>query len=334
MPTNLPPDYFKIEEAFRRASSNEEKIALLQEMMSVVPKHKGTDRLRADLRKKLAALRRAPKGKKATARHESPYHIEREGAGQVVLVGTPNTGKSALLRALTNAEPQVAPYPFTTWTPKPGMMTFENVQVQLIDTPPLNEDHIEPELMNLIRRVDLVLLVLDVQGYPIQAFEDAMELLEGARIAPLHSIDDYVSTLDVNEQRSWSFKPFLVLVNKSDEPGDDEDVEVLGELLGEAWTLLPVSAETGRNLGMMRRAVFERLEIIRVYSKPPGSEPDLSAPFVLEKGSTVETFAAKVHRDFLETLKTARIWGEGVYDGQMVGRDHVLQDGDVVELRT
>jgi hypothetical protein len=98
--------------------------------------------------------------------------------------------------------------------------------------------------------------------------------------------------------------------------------------------LLPVSAETGRNLDWLRRAVFDRLEIIRVYSKPPGEEPDLSAPFVMEKGGTVEDFATKVHQDFLQTLKSARIWGEGVYDGQMVGRDHVLHDGDVVELRT
>ncbi len=328
MPTNLPPDYFKIEEEFRRARSNEKKIALLQEMMSVVPKHKGTDRLRADLRKKLANLKRAPKARKAVARYESPYHIDREGAGQVVLVGTPNTGKSALVRALTNAEPEVAPYPFTTWTPRPGMMRFENVQIQLIDTPPLNEDHIEPELMNLVRRVDLVLLVLDLQGYPIQAFEDALALLEAYRIAPLHRRGEH------DGEKGWSFKPFLVLVNKSDEPSDDEDVAVLGELLGETWELLPVSAETGRNLDKMRRAVFDMLDIMRVYSKPPGEEPDRSAPFVLEKGSTVETFAAKVHRDFLETLKTARIWGTGVYDGQMVGRDHVLHDGDVVELRT
>jgi len=328
MPTNLPPDYFKIEEEFRQARSNEEKIALLKEMMSVVPKHKGTDRLRADLRKKLAALKRAPKARKAVARYESPYHIDREGAGQVVLVGTPNTGKSALLRALTNAEPEVAPYPFTTWTPRPGMMRFENVQIQLIDTPPLNEEHVEPELMNLIRRVDLVLLVLDLQGYPIQAFEDALDLLEAYRIVPLHRQED------LGDEKGWALKPFLVLVNKSDERSDDEDVAVLGELLGEEWTVLPVSAETGRNLDQMRRAVFDRLDIIRVYSKPPGEEPDRSAPFVLEKGSTVEVFAAKVHRDFLETLKTARIWGEGVYEGQMVGREHVLHDGDIVELRT
>jgi small GTP-binding protein len=328
MPTNLPPDYFKIEEEFRKARSNEEKIALLNKMMSVVPKHKGTDRLRADLRRKLATLKRQPRARKAVARYTSPFHIDREGAGQVVLVGPPNTGKSALLRALTNARPEVAEYPFTTWTPTPGMMQFENVQIQLIDTPPLNEEHVEHELLNLIRRVDLVLLVLDLQGYPIQEFEDALAFLEEYRIAPLHRRPEY------EEERGWSFKPFLVLVNKCDDASGEEDVDVLRELFGESWTLISVSAETGRNLEGMKRAVFDRLGIIRVYSKPPGQEPDFSAPFVMDSGGTVEDFAAKVHQDFLETLKTARIWGEGVYDGQMVGRDHVLHDGDVVELRT
>jgi hypothetical protein len=182
--------------------------------------------------------------------------------------------------------------------------------------------------MNLIRRVDLVLLVIDLQGYPIQGFEDALALLEEYRIAPSHEAE-----ADGGE-RGWSFKPFLVLVNKSDESDDDEDVAVLEELFGDEWALLPVSAEIGRNLDQMKRAVFDLLEIIRVYSKPPGEKPDRNQPFVMDKGSTVEDFAAKVHRDFLETLKTARIWGEGVYDGQMVGRDHVLHDGDVVELRT
>ncbi|MGD9028599.1 MAG: 50S ribosome-binding GTPase, partial [Anaerolineae bacterium] len=250
------------------------------------------------------------------------------GAGQVALVGLPNTGKSALLRALTNARPDVADYPFTTWTPTPGMMRFENVQIQLIDTPPLNEEHVEPELLNLIRRADLVVLVLDIQGYPIQQFEDALAFLEEYRIAPLHRQASF------EQERGWSFKPFLVLVNKCDDASHEEDVEVLRELFGEAWTLVPVSALTGWNLDLTRRVVFDRLEIVRIYSKPPGREPDLTAPFVMERGGTVEDFAAKVHQDFLQTLKTARIWGEGVYDGQMVGRDHVLHDGDVVELRT
>ncbi|MGC9359323.1 MAG: TGS domain-containing protein [Anaerolineae bacterium] len=78
--------------------------------------------------------------------------------------------------------------------------------------------------------------------------------------------------------------------------------------------------------------MFERLGVIRVYSKAPGRPPDLDAPFTLEEGSTVADLAAKVHRDFYDQLKSARIWGKGVHDGQMVSRDHVLADGDIVEL--
>jgi ribosome-interacting GTPase 1 len=229
--------------------------------------------------------------------------------------------------ALTNATPEVADYPYTTWTPTPGMMPMENIQIQLIDTPPLNRDYVEPELIELIRRSDLILLVVDLQGYPIQQLEDTIALLQEYRIMPHHLKDRYT------EQRLLTFPPLLVLVNKNDDQSTDEDFEVLCELLEEAWPLLPVSATTGRNLERLKQVVFERLEIIRVYSKPPGKEPDLNAPFVLKKGSTVEEFAGKVHQDFLEQLKSARVWGSGVYDGQMVGRDHVLHDGDVVELR-
>jgi ribosome-interacting GTPase 1 len=125
-----------------------------------------------------------------------------------------------------------------------------------------------------------------------------------------------------------------VLANKNDDENSDENVEIFRALLEDDWPLLPVSATTGRNLERLRRVVFERLEIIRVYSKAPGREPDLSAPFILKQGSTVEEFAGKVHQDFFHKLKSARVWGSAaVYDGQMVRRDHVLHDGDVVELR-
>jgi ribosome-interacting GTPase 1 len=130
-----------------------------------------------------------------------------------------------------------------------------------------------------------------------------------------------------------TYIPILVVVNKADDESAEEDFEVLRELLEEDWTMVPVSAKTGRNLDLLKQVVYDRLGIVRVYSKPPGREPDLSAPFVMKKGSTVEEFAGKVHKDFLKGLKTVRVWGKQVYDGQLVGRDHVLQDGDVVELR-
>jgi len=328
MPTNLPPEYFKIEEQYRAAKTPGEKITCLDDMLSIIPKHKGTDRLRGDLRRKLAKLKDAAQTRKKTGRQESAFHIDKEGAGQVVVIGHANVGKSSLLAALTNAAPEVAAYPFTTWTPTPGMMLIENIQVQLIDTPPLNGDYVDPELTNLIRRADLVLLVVDLQAYPIQQLEDTLAFLEERRIVPRRIKDRYTSQLRVTSI------PLLVVVNKNDNESTDGDFGVLCELIEEDWPMVSVSAKTGRNFDRLKQAVFERLEIIRVYSKPPGKEPDLSAPFVLKKGGDIEDFAGGVHQDFRKNLKSARLWGSATHDGQMVGRDHVLQDGDVVELRT
>jgi ribosome-interacting GTPase 1 len=327
MPTNLPPEAVEAERRYRAASSPAEKIATLEEYISLIPKHKGTDKLRANLRKRLSKLKSSTQGRKGVSKRESVFQIDKEGAGQAAVVGPANVGKSALVATLTKADPEVADYPFTTWTPTPGMMLFENVQIQLVDIPPLNREFVEPELLDLIRRSDLILLVVDLQTDPFQQLEDTIAFLEGHRIVPQHLQDDYT------EPQRLSFIPLLVLVNKYDDESYDEDFEICCELLEEEWPMLPVSAKTGRNLERLKRAVFEQLEIMRVYSRPPGDEPDLSAPFVLEQGSTVAEFAEKVHRDFFEKLKTARVWGTGVYDGQMVGRDHVLHDGDVVELR-
>ena len=327
MPTNLSPEALEAEQRYRDAATPAEKIARLEEYISAIPKHKGTDKLRADLRKKLSKLKSASQGQKGAARQVSHFHIDREGAGQIALVGPPNVGKSALVAVLTNADPEVSPSPYTTWTPLPGMMPIDNVQVQLIDTPPLTADYIEPQLIELIRRADLILLVVDIQALTLQELDDTAEILAEYRIIPQHYRNRYA---DVSR---LSFKPMIVLVNKCDTPASDEDFEVLCELLEGEWPLLPVSAVSGRNLDEMKQAVYAALKIMRVYSKPPGTEPDYSAPFVMHLGGTVEEFAAKVHKDFLERLKSARIWGKGVFDGQMVGRDHVLHEGDVVELR-
>jgi ribosome-interacting GTPase 1 len=328
MPTNLPPEYFEVEKRYKAARSPAEKVESLEELIGTIPKHKGTDKLRADLRRRLSKLKSSAQTKKSLGRQDSAYRIDKEGAGQVAVVGPANVGKSALVAALTNATPEVADYPFTTWTPTPGMMPAENVHIQLIDTPPLSRDHLEPELIDLIRRADMILVVVDLQTDPVQQLEDIVALLVENRIVPRHLRDDYP------QQRGWSFKPFLVLANKNDDEHSNENFEIFCELIEDGWPLLTASATTGRNLELLKQVVFERLEIIRIYSKAPGKEPDFSAPFVMKKGGTLEQFAGKIHKDFVDNLKLARVWGNGVYDGQPVGRDHILHDGDVVELHT
>jgi small GTP-binding protein len=327
MPTNLPAEALEAERRFRSATSGPERIEALEEYISLIPKHKGTDKLRADLRKQLSKLKSTPKGKKGAARHRSPFAIRKEGAGQVVLVGWTNVGKSSLVTALTNASPEVSSTPFTTWTPTPGMMNAGGVQIQLIDTPPLTTEYVEPEMYNLIRGADLLLLVLDLHADAFRQLEDVIRILQDNRIVPQHLKDEY------SGERRATFTPVLLLINKNDDEATDEDVEIFLELLEGDWPVLPVSAQTGRNLDALRQLVLQRLELIRVYAKSPGADADLNTPFALKEGSAVEDFAVAVHRDFFENLKAARVWGHGVHDGQLVQRDHVLHDGDVVELR-
>lgn len=328
MPTNLPPEYHRADERFRAARTTEEKISALEDLYGTIPKHKGTDKLRADVRRRLAKLREESQSRKGGGRHESAFHVDREGAGQAAFVGPPNCGKSALLRALTHARPEVADYPFTTWTPMPGMMPIDDIQVQLIDTPPLHREHVESAMFDMIRHADLLLIVADLTDEPVRQVDATNTILTEHRIVPL-PLKDRAE----NPERS-DFLPALILLNKNDDAFTDGVAAAFVELLGGKWTVIPVSAATGRNFDLMKKRVFEMLRIIRVYSKPPGKQPEMASPFVLKTGSTVADFAAKVHHDFQEHLASARVWGKGVRDGQLAGRDHFLNDGDVVELKT
>jgi hypothetical protein len=328
MPTNLPADYYNAEERFRSATTTEDKVKYLEEMLSTIPKHKGTDHLRADLRKKLSKLKTAATSKKTTKKHVSPYHINKEGAGQVVIIGCTNAGKSTLVASQTNANPEVSEVPFTTWTPMPGMMMIENIQVQLIDTPPFSEEYIDPEFLNLIRRVDLILIMIDLHANPVQELEFVIGKLLENRIAPQH-LEGVVQA-----EGFLLYVPTLVLVNKYDSEEYAEVYEIFQELLEEEHPLIPASVKTGFNMDVLKKTIFEKLGVIRVYSKAPGKEPDMTAPFVAEKGIQLADFAGKVHKDFQENLKSAKIWGTSAdFPGQMVSRDHVLEDEDVVELQ-
>ena len=321
MPANLTPQYLEAERRFRQASSPEEQLAALNEMMATIPKHKGTEHMRADIRRRMAKVRTEAARKRSTGRGAAWQHVAREGAGQIVLIGPPNAGKSRLLAALTNAIPTVAPYPFTTRMPLPGMAAFENVQIQLVDLPPIAAETAEPWLFALIRQADGGLLVADLgSDDALRTMEETLELLQRFNV-PLASAGDPARGL-----------PTILVPTKADLSGAAERLEILQELYAGRFPFVAVSAETGAGTDRLRAEIFRLLNVIRVYTKAPGYRADLSAPFVLKRGTTVQDAAAIVHKDFAHRLKYARIWGGGTFDGQMVQREHVLQDGDILEL--
>ena len=321
MPANLPPQYFDAEKNFRAAKTPAEKIAALEEMLAIMPKHKGTDHLRAELRSRIAKLTQQA-GKKSGAQRMT-MAIEKEGAAQVAVVGLPNAGKSQLVARVTNASPTVADYPFTTYAASPGMMPFENIQVQLLDTPPLVPQMIEWWLPPMLRRADALLIVVDLNDAPLEQMASAIEQLGQMRIS-----------LNQNESEEGilSRQRALVAGNKADIPGADIGFKSLQADYGAKLPLVSISARDGTGLEEMKRLVFQVLEIIRVYTKTPGQKPDMSDPIILGKGSTLTDAAEAVHKDFKARLKYARLWGSGKHDGIMVKRDHVLQDGDIIEL--
>ena len=323
MPANLSPEYLDAEERLKQARTSPEKIAALEEMLATIPKHKGTEKMQAELKRKLSKLR--GEKKKGGARHTPVYQIERQGAGQVALVGPPNSGKSSLLAGLTRAAPLVADYPFATRLPLPGMMPFENIQIQLVDLPPLHPHLPESWVPQAIRCADAVALVVDLgQDEVLEQLTETLAQLEKGKIRVGRETGEL--------PRGFVHKLALLVGNKCDLPRARSNFEILAELWKERFRLLAVSAQTGEGLETFRRAVFDLLGIVRVYTKSPGKKIDRSAPFVLPRGATVREVAERVHKDFVGALKFARIWGAGKFDGQMVQRDYIVEDNDVIEL--
>jgi ribosome-interacting GTPase 1 len=328
MAVNLTPQYHEAEAEYKRAQTAEERLECLHKMWALVPKHKASEKLQAELKTKISETkaeleheRRHPK--KGGVSHKIP----RQGAGQVILLGGPNAGKSRILSRLTRATPEVAPYPFTTREPAAGMMDWEDARVQLIDTPPITADYLEGYVSSMVRASDGCVLVVDLgdDDGPFAA-EAVVE-----RLAQVKTVLVGSPPADP-EDPTIEYVKTLLAANKVAAPGAQDRLDVVREMFGSRFGVFPLDAESGAGLEELRTAIYRSLNVIRVYSKKPGKPADMQSPFTCPAGSTVAQMAELVHRDFAEKLKSARIWGTGVFDGQAVTRDHVLHDKDVVEL--
>ncbi len=323
MPANLPPAYFAAEKEYKNSRTTPEKIAALEEMLAAMPHHKGTDKLRAGLTRKIAQFKEQEE-RQAKSKRGSVFSIDKQGAAQVILLGLPNVGKSTILTGLTHAHSEIADYPYTTVIPVIGMMEYEDIQIQMVDLPPLGDDIRKLPYYNVIRNADLLLLVIDGSGDPEVDLGLLLDELEDGKVFSMQKSNEELPVGGV-------VKKMFVILNKCDGGGEDMPVG-LDSFAGGEIRCVAVSAKEDKGIERIRLAVYEAVEIIRVYTKIPHQKPDMKDPYVLPIGSTVMDLAREIHHDFSDSLQFTRVWGSSRFEGQSVQRDFVLQDGDVVEI--
>lgn len=332
MPTNVTPEYKKAEAAYRAARDPGERLSLLKEMLRTIPKHKGTEHRQAEIKSRIKQLSaELSEGRKAGSRSGPELVIHPEGAAQVALVGAENTGKSALHARLTGSHAQVGAYPFTTQYPMPGMLEYEDVAIQVVDLPAVSPEHPVPWLGNALEPADAALLLVDLtRAGCVEAAIAVHEVLSERRVR----LVDWTGDGDSGDDDPFGIVlPTLLLATKADAVTElDDQLATFLELTGYRYPTLAVSAETGEGLDELGHWLFEHLGIVRVYTKIPGQAPDMGRPFTVRKGQTTLDVARLVHRDIAASLKYARIWGRQTFDGQQVGPDHEVVDGDILEL--
>jgi ribosome-interacting GTPase 1 len=337
MPANLTPEFKAAEAAYRRARDPKERLECLREMMRTIPKHKGTDHLQGDIRRRIKELTEELAGpKKGGVRGGPPTVIRPEGAAQVALLGPPNSGKSALHARLTGSNAESAPYPFTTQFPQPGMVPFEDIYFQLVDLPAVSPDHPVPWLVNALQPADACLLVVDL-GDPDCVGEvlAAHAILAEKQVILTERWGPAIGSVEEDSLGSlFALRlPTLLVAGKSDLiPAWQQELEVFRELTGLRSPVIATSTVTGAGLGGIAPWLFRSLEVVRVYTKAPGRPADLERPFTVRRGQTVHDVAVMVHKDLAQSVRYARLWRAKSQSGQQVGPEHPVEDGDILEL--
>jgi ribosome-interacting GTPase 1 len=334
MAVNQTPMYNKAEERYRSANSPAEKVAALEEMLRLVPKHKASEKLQMLIKQKLKTAREELQSNKGGGQGKGGgghdlFSVPRQGAGQVVLMGAANVGKSSIVGALTSAKVEIAEFPYSTHSAVPGMAHHEDVPIQLVDMPPVMAGSVQPGMMGAFRGADVLLMVVDLEAIDLlDQYELCMNLLKEHNVRPVSTAE-----LEFDEDETAAVpKRVIVVANKSDSAGAADNLEGFKELTGCSLKIVPVSAKTGDGLKEMLAEIFGLLSVIRVYAKRPGKPVDKEAPFILPVGASVGDMASLIHKELAEKLTGARIWGGTVHDGQQVHASHVLTDKNVVEL--
>jgi len=320
MVVNLPPQFHEKEAELKKAKTIEEKISILEEMLAIMPKHKSSEKLQALLRAKISKYKKMLEEEKKTKKKSPVPVIEKEGAGQIAICGPPNSGKSTLLSKLTNANPEIGDYPFTTKIPNVGMMDYEDIKIQIVDTPSLSTEFTENWVGDILRKADSLVFLFDIStDFILEEMEDSLKVLERFKI---------------KAENDFKFNKNIIWVgNKIDLPQSNEIKEIFQEFYGSYIPeILTISAKENENIEILKEKLFYSLEIIRVYTKTPGKPPDLENPYTLKKDTRVIELAEIIHKDLVKNFKYSRLWRDGKVI--IAGRDYVLQDKDIIEIHT
>jgi hypothetical protein len=316
MPTNVTVEYALAEQEYNKAGTPEEKMAALKKMLSTVPTHKGTEKLRQEIKTKLAKLKR--KQEKERKSKGKSLTIKKEGSATVVLIGPPNSGKSSLLNKLTGAKALVAAYEHTTTKPEVGVLDYKGLKFQVIELPAIIPGFYDsekgPQFLSVVRNADLVVIVThtDKINYIIKECKKAGILLN----------EPFARSQDDTVKHAKA----MIVVTKGDLDSSKKSYIALKRF----YNFSTIRLST---LNQLKDEIWKHLELVKIYTKEPTKKVKKDVPICLEKDSTIKDMAQFIHKDFIRNFRFARVWGRSAkFPGQQAGLDHKLADDDIVEL--
>jgi len=300
MPINAHPDYLKAEKEYLNAQNLDDKIYWLEEMIRHAPSHKGGENLRAELKTRLKKFR--AKQTKASKKAGGKKGIRKEGF-QFVLIGFPNTGKSSLLKKLTNAQPKISEHGFTTTQPEIGTFNFEGITAQIIDIPSLGSENFDIGLAN---NADCLIFV----------------------ITSLEEIEK------INQKIPRARGKRIIVINKAEKLSQNELRKLEATIKSKRIPGLLVSTKTNLNLPVLQQKLAQTTSLIRIYMKEPGKPPS-PLPMILPGNSTVKDVAEHILKGYSTKVKETHLTGpSSKFPNQRVGLAHKLKDRDIVEFHT
>jgi len=300
MPINAHPDYLKAEKEYLKATTTEDKMYYLEEMIRRAPSHKGGENLRAELKARLKKLRE--KQEKASKKAGGRKGIRKEGF-QLVLIGFTNTGKSSLLAKLTNAKPLITSHQFTTFQPEIGTFSYQGINAQIIDQPSLGSENFD---IGLVNNADCLI-------YVIESF-------------------DQISEIQKQIPRAKSKK--IIVLNKSDKHNQNKKRKLEATMKSKRLNGLLISTKDNYRLEELKQLLSTETGMIRIYMKEP-HKPASPKPLVLKTGARVKDVAEHILKGFSKKVKETRITGpSSKFPNQKVGLRHIMKDKDIIEFHT